>query len=112
MHLCAASGSLNIQQDGALAADVGDFFKIVFDSVRQFGWAKGTLTVFFWVAHWFYYRAMQGRLKDRQDEIDRLAADNHAYRDRWLAIHDKQHNFVPPAQQPRLPKKDNDQGGG
>ena len=30
-----------------------------------------------------------GRLKDRQDEINRLAADNHEYRDRFLAMLDK-----------------------
>ena len=29
------------------------------------------------------------QLDDRQREIDRLAADNHAYRDRFLALLDK-----------------------
>lgn len=30
-----------------------------------------------------------GRLQDRQEEINRLAADNHEYRDRFLAVIDK-----------------------
>lgn len=31
----------------------------------------------------------QEQLQDRQREIDRLAEDNHAYRDRFLALLDK-----------------------
>lgn len=82
----------------------GDFLQTALSAVREFGWAKGTLTLFFWVAHYAYYRQFQGRLKDRQDEIDRLAADNHEYRDRWLAVHDKQHNYKPPKSLPPAPK--------
>lgn len=80
----------------------GDFLKTVLEAVKSFGWAGGTLIVFFWVAHFVYYKLTQARLHDRQEEIDRLAADNHAYRDRWLALHDKQHGYTPP-QQPSLP---------
>ena len=35
------------------------------------------------------HRQHQEQLQDRQREIDRLAKDNHEYRDRFLALLDK-----------------------
>jgi len=64
-------------------------WNIIKDAVVALGWAKGMFTLFFWVAHYALFKAYKGRLKDRQDEIDRLAKDNHEYRDRFLAVLDR-----------------------
>lgn len=57
--------------------------------VGVFGWTKGIFTIFFFLAHFWVYRAYEGRLQDRQLEIDRLAADNRDLRDRFTALLDK-----------------------
>ncbi|MFL6283258.1 MAG: hypothetical protein ACJ74Q_08980 [Pyrinomonadaceae bacterium] len=71
-------------------------WETVKDAVVSFGWVKGTLTIFFWVAHFWIYREYRGRLKDRQDEINRIAAENHEYRDRFIGLLDK---YFKPSQQ-------------
>ena len=73
-------------------ANVKTFFDTVRDLIAQFGWVKGTFTVFFWAAHFWIFRLYQGRLKDRQSEIDRLAADNHEYREQFMKLLDKGHS--------------------
>lgn len=40
-----------------------------------------------------FHFQVKGRLKDRQKEIDRLAGDNHLYRDRFLSLIDKNFNY-------------------
>lgn len=59
------------------------------DFIVAFGWTKGVFTIFFFGAHAWVYRLYNGRLQDRQNEINRLAADNHDYRDRFTALLDK-----------------------
>ena len=71
-------------------------WKVVRDAIVSFGWAKGTLTIFFWVAHYWIFREYRGRLRDRQNEIDRIAADNREYRDRFTNLLDQY--FKPPQQ--------------
>jgi hypothetical protein len=61
---------------------------VIRDYVVAFGWTKGTLTIFFWLAHWWIYRTYNGRLRDRQEQINQLAAENRQYRERFLAIMD------------------------
>ena len=77
-----------------------EFFHTVFGAIQQLGLVKGTFVVFFWVMHYAVFKLYRGRLSDRQREIDRLAADNHEYRDRWLQLHDKQQGYVPTVQKP------------
>ncbi|MGH9755304.1 MAG: hypothetical protein ACREA2_21205 [Blastocatellia bacterium] len=50
------------------------------DFIVSFGWAKGTLTILFWVFHAWIYLLYNGRLNDRQKEIDRLIQENQHYR--------------------------------
>ena len=57
--------------------------------IIEFGWTKGVFTVFFFSAHYWVYRLYEGRLKDRQAEIDRLAQDNREYRHTLLTLYDK-----------------------
>ncbi|MFL5384629.1 MAG: hypothetical protein ACJ8GN_19065 [Longimicrobiaceae bacterium] len=64
--------------------------------IREFGWAKGVFTIFFFVAHAWIYRLYTGRLADRQQEIDRIAADNREYRERFLALLDRQMGLIQP----------------
>lgn len=61
--------------------------------LKEFGWVKGTFTGFFWVAHYWIFRLYNGRLKDRQTQIDELAKENHEYRDRFLALLDDHYGF-------------------
>ncbi len=63
--------------------------------IKNLGLVKGTFVVFFWIMHAMYFRAMRGRLEDRQKEIDRVAAENHEYRERFLAIIDKNNGYKP-----------------
>lgn len=70
-------------------AVITDFFNTVKDFVITFGWAKGILTIFFFLAHYWIFRQYDGRLKDRQKEIDRLAEENAEYRNRFLDMLDE-----------------------
>ena len=51
----------------------------------------GIIFMFLWVRslNSRIHRQHREQLQDRQHEIDRLAKDNHAYRDRFLALLDK-----------------------
>jgi hypothetical protein len=63
------------------------------DTIREFinelGALKGVFVLFFFIAHGWIYGLYHGRIKDRQKEIDRLAKDNHEYRDRFMKLLDK-----------------------
>lgn len=64
--------------------------------IEALGWAKGVFTIFFFLAHGWIYTLYKSRLDDRQKEIDRLAADNHEYRERFLSLMDKHFDYSPP----------------
>lgn len=64
--------------------------------IVTFGWAKGILTIFFFMAHAWIYSLYNGRLKDRQKEIDRIAYENREYRERFLALLDQHFGFGRP----------------
>jgi hypothetical protein len=65
------------------------FWETVKDFIIAFGWTKGVFAIFFFLAQLAVWSLYMGRLKDRQREIDKLAKDNHEYRDRLLALLDK-----------------------
>lgn len=67
--------------------------------VSEFGLVKGIFTIFFFMAHAWIYRLYSGRLEDRQKEIDRLAADNHEYRERFLSTLDREMGYRTPTRQ-------------
>lgn len=75
------------------------------DFVVSFGWAKGTLTILFWVFHIWIYRLYTARLEDKQKEIERLAQDNKEYRDRFLALLDRYFDYPRKPEPPALPEK-------
>ena len=66
------------------------------DFIVTMGWAKGVFTIFFFIAHAWIYKLYNGRLEDRQAEIDRLASDNREYRERFLRLLDKHFKYTPP----------------
>jgi hypothetical protein len=76
--------------------------------VHELGVVKGTFVLFFWVAHAAYFALQNGRLKDRQKEIDRLAGENKDYRDRFTALLDRELKIkpheLPPSHLPRKKK--------
>ena len=51
----------------------------------------GIIGMFLWVRRLDarIHKQHLAQLKDRQDEINRLAADNHAYRERYLSAFDR-----------------------
>lgn len=61
----------------------------------KFGIIKGGFVLFFFMAHYWVWKMYNGRLEDRQKEIDRLASDNREYRERFLAITDQAFNVGP-----------------
>jgi hypothetical protein len=63
-------------------------WEIIKDAIATFGLLKGTFALFFWVAHYWIYRLYAGRLQDRQREIDKVAAENREYRDRFMTLLD------------------------
>ncbi len=64
-------------------------WETVKDFIVSFGWVKGTLTILFWVFHAWIYLLYNGRLKDRQKEIDRLIQENREYRKMFVALLDQ-----------------------
>ncbi len=71
---------------------------IIYSFVKEFGEVNGLLILgvvfmFLWIRklHSHIYLQYQQQLQDRQREIDRLAADNNAYRERYLVALNKQH---------------------
>lgn len=65
----------------------------VLEFIKTLGWAKGVFTVFFFMAHAYIYSLYKGRLNDRQKEIDRIAAENREYRERFLALMDSEFSY-------------------
>lgn len=63
--------------------------------IQKLGWTKGVFTLFFFIAHYWVFKLYNGRLEDRQGEIDRLAEDNRAYRERYLAKLDDHFKYSP-----------------
>ena len=61
----------------------------VFSFLKAFGITKGLFALFFIGAHYWLYRSNLGRLEDRQREIDRVAAENREYRDRFMKLIDE-----------------------
>lgn len=64
--------------------------------IQSLGVTKGLFSLFFLVMHWFVFSLYRGRIKHMQQEIDRLAIDNRAYRERFLEFIDRQMNLKRP----------------
>lgn len=59
----------------------------------ELGIWDGLLAVTWIGGHIWVYKMYNDRLKDRQEEIDRLAADNRDYRDRFLHFIDERMEY-------------------
>ena len=60
--------------------------------IKTIGMAKTLFSVILLSCHFFIFKLCNARLKDRQDEINRLAQENHEYRDRFLKLLDSKFN--------------------
>ena len=69
-------------------------YNTIIDAIKKLGWVKGVFALFFFMAHAWIYALYMGRIKDRQNEIDRLAKENHDYRHKFLRMLDEQHAFT------------------
>ena len=58
--------------------------------IKAYGPLGGLFILFFVGMHWWIHKLHNRMLDERQKEIDRLAEDNRLYRDRFLAVLDKQ----------------------
>ena len=74
---------------------MGNILDFIGRVVSEFGLFEGLFLLFFLGAHYAYYKMVQERLAERQMEINRLAEDNRAYRERYLAKWDQQHGYNP-----------------
>jgi cell division protein FtsL len=70
--------------------------------VTSLGVVKGLFVIFFISAHGVIFATYNGRLRDRQKDIDRLAAENKEHRERFTALIDKKlhvpKHLLPPTQ--------------
>ena len=71
-----------------------DFFDIVKDFIVNFGWTKGVFTIFFFLSHYWLYKSNERRVREKQNEIDRLAQDNREYRTVYLKQLDAGFNYT------------------
>jgi hypothetical protein len=77
--------------------------------VGEFGLLKATFLLFFVLAHTWIFHLYTARLADRQLEMNRLAAENLDYRERFVLMLDRQMGHAPPprrAQSHKLKKGD------
>lgn len=75
--------------------DLVAFMKALQEFLLAIGYTNGLFALFFIGAQVWIYREYQGRLADRQKEIERLAEENREYRERFLQILDKHHKLKP-----------------
>jgi len=68
-------------------------WKEIIEIVSKLGLLKGIFLIFFISANLWVWRLYVGRIKDRKEEIDRLAQDNREYRERFLSMIDKCINY-------------------
>lgn len=80
----------------------GDVYKFV----SAFGITKGLFVLFFIPAHYWIYRLYAGRLRDRQEEINRVTEENRDYRERFLQLIDARLGLGAP---PKKKKKGEDE---
>ena len=63
--------------------------------IKALGWTKGVFSLFFFMSHAWIYFLYNGRLKDRQAEIERVTKENREYRERFLKVYDSQLGYKP-----------------
>ena len=54
--------------------------------IEAFGWVKGVFTIYFFGAQVLIYKLYSDRIKDRKEEIDRIAGDNREYRELFMKL--------------------------
>lgn len=65
-------------------------FEIPFgDFLANLSFTEGALLILLILGVFWLYKSQQSRLDERQRELDRLAADNRDYRDRFERLHDR-----------------------
>lgn len=64
--------------------------------IQSLGVTKGLFAVFFIGAHLVIYGLYRNTIKQMQAEINRLAAENREYRERFLSFVDKHMNYKKP----------------
>lgn len=65
-------------------------FEIPFgDFLANLSFTEGALLILLILGGFWLYKSQQSRLDERQRELDRLAADNRDYRDRFERLHDR-----------------------
>jgi len=78
-----------------LQTTVSGFFESFLEFMKQLGWAKGGLSFIVLLIHFWIFYMYRTNMRDKQRQIDALAADNREFRDRFLSIIDNQHGFTP-----------------
>lgn len=68
----------------------------VLELFKQVGWPAGLSIVTILFFYWRNDRLYKRNLDDKQQQIDRLAAENKEYRDRLTALMDRELNYKKP----------------
>ncbi|MFA5240495.1 MAG: hypothetical protein WC476_12420 [Phycisphaerae bacterium] len=68
-------------------------WQTILEFIDKLGTTEGVFVILFFVLHAWIFMLYKGRIKDRQREIDRLADENHEYRERFVLLLDKQFGF-------------------
>lgn len=68
---------------------------VIKELISDLGITKGMFVIFFFLSHIWIFKMYNGRLNDRQKEIDRLAEDNREYRNRFLSLLDEKFSYDP-----------------
>lgn len=78
-----------LDASGATTKYVADHLPTFVDLVTYFGPYIGFILFLIICFNFWVYRLYVGRLKERQDEINRLAEENKEWRERFQAMLDK-----------------------
>ena len=65
-----------------------EWINVIFEFIKTQGWPEGVLTVLILFVFYLNYRLYILRIKDHKEQIDRLAKENHEYRDIFTKLLD------------------------
>jgi len=86
-------------------------FSDFLSACHQFGLLRGTFAFFFFLAHAWVWWLYEQRVRDAKQQIARVAAENHDYRDRFLELLDNKFGFKSQLNAPPKPLENTKKGG-
>lgn len=66
----------------------------ILELIKSLGLFNGIFVIFFFMMHGWVFMLYRGRINDRQKEIDRIAAENREYRERFTKLLDRHYEVT------------------